>query len=113
MLFVTLVSSKWSTDCTASIQIICHCFFSESSRSSFSSAWLKKAYQRAKDQAEEEGKSFADIVRKRYGVSCVILARNKLCCYESTKLVDSVSFLFVCLFVLVVMFLLLTGSMKL
>ena len=36
---------------------------------SFSSAWLKRAYQRAKDEAEEEGKSLADIVAKRYGVS--------------------------------------------
>lgn len=34
---------------------------------SFSSAWLKRAYKRAKDEAEEEGKSFADIVAKRYG----------------------------------------------
>ncbi|RMX55795.1 hypothetical protein pdam_00009534 [Pocillopora damicornis] len=34
---------------------------------SFSSAWLKRAYQRAKDEAEEEGKKLADIVAKRYG----------------------------------------------
>ena len=40
---------------------------------SFSSAWLKRAYQRAKDEAEEEGKSLADIVAKRYGVSVFLV----------------------------------------
>jgi len=44
-------------------------FLVESSRNSFSSAWLKRAYQRAKEEAEEEGKSLADVVAKRYGVS--------------------------------------------
>jgi len=44
-------------------------FLVESSRHSFSSAWLKRAYQRAKEEAEEEGKSLADVVAKRYGVS--------------------------------------------
>ncbi|KAL9973755.1 hypothetical protein ACROYT_G020250 [Oculina patagonica] len=39
----------------------------ETSQSSFSSSWLKKAYQRAKDQAEEEKKSLSDIITKRYG----------------------------------------------
>jgi len=41
----------------------------ESPSNSFSSSWLKKAYQRAKEEAEEEGKSLADVVAKRYGVS--------------------------------------------
>ena len=44
-------------------------FLVESSRHSFSSAWLKRAYQRAKEEAEEGGKSLADVVAKRYGVS--------------------------------------------
>jgi len=44
-------------------------FFLESPRNSFSSSWLKKAYQRAKEEAEEEGKSLGDVVAKRYGVS--------------------------------------------
>ena len=46
-----------------------YCPLLGSSGHSFSSAWLKKAYQRAKDEAEEEGKSLADVVAKRYGVS--------------------------------------------
>ena len=46
-------------------------FLAESARNSFSSAWLKRAYQRAKEEAEEEGKSLADIVAKRYGVSYI------------------------------------------
>ena len=40
-----------------------------SSSGSFKSDWLKKAYKRAQEQAEEEGRSFADIVAQRYGVS--------------------------------------------
>ena len=40
-----------------------------SSSSSLSSDWLKKAYKRAQEQAKEEGRSFADIVAQRYGVS--------------------------------------------
>jgi len=44
-------------------------FLLESPSNSFSSSWLKKAYQRAKEEAEEEGKSLADVVAKRYGVS--------------------------------------------
>ena len=39
-----------------------------SSKSSYSSDWLKKAYQRAKQQAQEEGRSLEEIVAHRYGV---------------------------------------------
>ena len=46
-------------------------FLVERSRDSFSSAWLKRAYQRAKEEAKEEGKSLADVVAKRYGVSYI------------------------------------------
>lgn len=53
----------------ASLQLMIIPFLVEGSRNSFSSAWLKRAYQRAKEEAEEEGKSLADVVAKRYGVS--------------------------------------------
>lgn len=46
-------------------------FLIESARNSFSSTWLKRAYQRAKEEAELEGKSLADVVAKRYGVSYI------------------------------------------
>lgn len=46
-------------------------FLVESARNSFSSTWLKRAYQRAKEEAELEGKSLADVVAKRYGVSYI------------------------------------------
>ncbi|XP_068720114.1 CWF19-like protein 2 [Montipora capricornis] len=36
-------------------------------KSSFSSAWLKKAYQRAKEQATEERRSLEEIVAQRFG----------------------------------------------
>lgn len=53
----------------APLQFDDYSLFLESPRNSFSSSWLKKAYQRAKEEAEEEGKSLADVVAKRYGVS--------------------------------------------
>lgn len=46
-------------------------FLVESARNSFSSTWLKRAYQRAEEEAELEGKSLADVVAKRYGVSYI------------------------------------------
>lgn len=46
-------------------------FLVESARNSFSSTWLKRAYQRAKEEAELEGNSLADVVAKRYGVSYI------------------------------------------
>lgn len=46
-------------------------FLVESARNSFSSTWLKRAYQRAKEEAELEGKTLADVVAKRYGVSYI------------------------------------------
>lgn len=46
-------------------------FLIESARNSFSSTWLKRAYQRAKEEAELDGKSLADVVAKRYGVSYI------------------------------------------
>lgn len=46
-------------------------FLVESARNSFSSTWLKRAYQRAKEEAELDGKSLADVVAKRYGVSYI------------------------------------------
>ncbi|KAK2563412.1 CWF19-like protein 2 [Acropora cervicornis] len=38
-----------------------------SSKSSYSCNWLKKAYQRAKEHAQEEGRSLEEIVAQRYG----------------------------------------------
>jgi hypothetical protein len=32
-------------------------------------AWLKKSFQRAKEQAQEEGKSLEEVVSQRWGVS--------------------------------------------
>ncbi|XP_015747984.1 PREDICTED: CWF19-like protein 2 [Acropora digitifera] len=38
-----------------------------SSKSSYSCNWLKKAYQRAKEHAQEEGRSLEEILAQRYG----------------------------------------------
>ena len=47
-------------------------FFVSGTVSSFNSKWLEKAYQRAKDQAQEEGKSVDAVVAERWGV-CYML----------------------------------------
>jgi len=31
-------------------------------------SWVKKAYERAKEQAEEQGRSLEDVVAERFGV---------------------------------------------